>query len=105
MRGFGRDFEADDGGLTATGSQLWSQDSPGIPDAAEAENHFGAALAAGDNILHGLSGVPLLAVGSIINGRMFPKQTEPQRLMVFGGVLLAAGSLMVRAISSRKNSP
>ncbi|OXC90282.1 MFS transporter [Achromobacter sp. KAs 3-5] len=43
--------------------------------------------------------VAAISVGSIINGRMFPKQTEPQRLMVFGGVLLAAGSLMVLLIS------
>lgn len=43
--------------------------------------------------------VAAISVGSIINGRMFPKQTEPQRLMVFGGGLLAAGSLMVLLIS------
>ncbi|HEX8105302.1 MAG TPA: FG-GAP repeat protein [Solirubrobacteraceae bacterium] len=34
-------------GLTATGSQLWSQQTTGIADAAEAGDHFGAALAAG----------------------------------------------------------
>ncbi len=43
--------------------------------------------------------VAAISVGSIINGRLFPKQTEPQRLMVFGGGLLAAGSLMVLLIS------
>lgn len=43
--------------------------------------------------------VAAISVGSIINGRLFPKQTEPQRLMVFGGCLLAAGSLMVLLIS------
>ncbi|EHK66844.1 MFS transporter [Achromobacter arsenitoxydans] len=43
--------------------------------------------------------VAAISVGSIINGRLFPKQTEPQRLMVFGGALLAAGSLMVLLIS------
>ncbi|MNQ47942.1 Multidrug resistance protein 3 [compost metagenome] len=43
--------------------------------------------------------VAAISVGSIINGRMFPKQTEPQRLMVFGGLLLAAGTLMVLLIS------
>jgi hypothetical protein len=31
-------------GLTATGSQAWSQDSAGVPSAAEAEDGFGAAL-------------------------------------------------------------
>lgn len=43
--------------------------------------------------------VAAISVGSIINGRMFPKQTEPQRLMVFGGLLLAGGTLMVLLIS------
>ncbi|OCZ92331.1 MFS transporter [Achromobacter xylosoxidans] len=43
--------------------------------------------------------VAAISVGSIINGRLFPRQTEPQRLMVFGGGLLAAGSLMVLLIS------
>ncbi|CAB3713722.1 MULTISPECIES: MFS transporter [Achromobacter] len=43
--------------------------------------------------------VAAISVGSIINGRLFPKQTEPQRLMVFGGLLLAGGSLMVLLIS------
>ena len=36
------------GGLTATGSQLWSQDSPGVAGVAEAGDGFGGALAAGD---------------------------------------------------------
>lgn len=43
--------------------------------------------------------VAAISVGSIINGRLFPKQTEPQRLMMFGGLLLAGGSLMVLLIS------
>jgi EmrB/QacA subfamily drug resistance transporter len=43
--------------------------------------------------------VAAISVGSIINGRLFPKQSEPQRLMVFGGGLLAVGSLMVLLIS------
>lgn len=46
----------------------------------------------------GLLMTPLVAaipIGSIINGYLFPKQTEPQRLMVFGGCLLALGSGMV----------
>ena len=36
------------GGLTATGSQLWSQDSVGIVDSAEAGDGFGSTLSAGD---------------------------------------------------------
>jgi hypothetical protein len=35
------------GGLSATGSQLWSQDSPGIAGVAEANDFFGNTLAAG----------------------------------------------------------
>lgn len=35
-------------GLTAAGSQVWSQNSPGIRDAAEPDDHFGDSLAAGD---------------------------------------------------------
>jgi len=35
-------------GLTTTGSQLWSQDSPGVAGVAEAGDGFGGALAAGD---------------------------------------------------------
>ncbi len=42
--------------------------------------------------------VAAISLGSIINGRLFPKQSEPQRLMVFGGLLLAAGSAMTLAI-------
>jgi hypothetical protein len=36
------------GGLTGTGSQLLTQDSPGVPDSAEFRDQFGFALAAGD---------------------------------------------------------
>jgi hypothetical protein len=35
-------------GLTAQGNQLWSQDSPGVPDHAEDSDEFGSALAMGD---------------------------------------------------------
>ncbi len=50
----------------------------------------------------GLLMTPLVAaisVGSILNGRLFHKQSEPQRLMVFGSGLLAVGCLMVLLIS------
>ncbi|MBU0496133.1 MAG: FG-GAP repeat protein [Chloroflexi bacterium] len=48
-------------GLTITGTQLWSQDSPGILDAVEAGDGFGGSLAAGD--LNG-DGRDDLAVGA-----------------------------------------
>jgi FG-GAP repeat len=35
-------------GLTATGNQIWNQNSPGVPDSAEAFDHFGSSLAAGN---------------------------------------------------------
>ena len=35
-------------GLTTTGNQLWTQDSPGVKDAAEEFDRFGSALAIGD---------------------------------------------------------
>lgn len=35
-------------GLTAAGSQLWSQDSPGVADQAEGSDQLGSALATGD---------------------------------------------------------
>jgi hypothetical protein len=37
-----------DTALSATGSQAWSQDTAGVPDAAEPNDHFGSALAAGE---------------------------------------------------------
>lgn len=52
----------------------------------------------------GLLMTPLVAaipVGSIINGMLFPRQTQPQRLLVFGAGLMAAGCAMVLAFSDR----
>jgi FG-GAP repeat len=51
-------------GLTASGSQLWSQDSQGIAGAAESTDFFGGALAAG----------PLSTVGA---GAANPAATSP----------------------------
>ena len=36
------------GGLTGAGSQLFTQDSPGVGSSAETEDNFGGVLAAGD---------------------------------------------------------
>ncbi len=49
------------GGLTAAGSQVWSQDSPGVAGAAEENDEFGRSLAGGD--LNG-DGFADLAVGA-----------------------------------------
>jgi FG-GAP repeat len=47
-------------GISTSGAQLWTQDSPGVPDAAEERDHFGSILA----IAHFAPGRPAqLAVG------------------------------------------
>lgn len=43
------------------------------------------------------------SVGSIINGRLFPRQNEPGRLMVFGSGLLALGRVLTLTFFA--NSP
>ena len=51
----------------------------------------------------GLLMTPLVAgisVGSIINGRLFPKQNEPERLMVLGSGLLALGCVFTLTFSA-----
>jgi FG-GAP repeat len=50
-------------GLTATGSQLWSQDSPGIGGVAEAGDFFGSELAAGDFNASGQADLAIAAPG------------------------------------------
>ena len=53
------------GGLTGAGSQLFSQDSPGVPGTAERGDQFGSALAAGDFDNDGFAD---LAVGVVHEG-------------------------------------
>ena len=51
----------------------------------------------------GLLLTPLVAVmplGSIINGRLFPRLSEPARLMIFGSVLLGVGCLLTQTFSA-----
>jgi hypothetical protein len=59
-------------GLVASGSQVWSQDSAGVPDSTEAQDDFGYSLAAGDFNGDGVAdlalGVPFEDVGSIRDG-------------------------------------
>jgi hypothetical protein len=59
-------------GLSGVGSQSWHQDVAGVPGAAEADDHFGAALAAGDLDGDGRSdlaiGVPGEALGATSSG-------------------------------------
>jgi hypothetical protein len=59
------------GGLTGTGSQLFTQDSPGVPDTAELGDTFGIGLAAGDFDNDGFAdlavGVELEDVGGAVD--------------------------------------
>ena len=51
----------------------------------------------------GLLMAPLVAgtsVGSIMNGRLYPRQSEPARLMVLGGLLLALGCVFTLTFSA-----
>ena len=56
-------------GLTATGNQLWHQDSPGIEDNCDPFDGFGKALAArdfnGDGYYDLAVGVPSESIGNV----------------------------------------
>ena len=104
------------GGLTATGSQLWCQDSPGIAGAAEFEDNFGAALVAGDfnsdgradlgvgalgendfagvvHVLYGAAASGLTAAGSQLWSQDSPGIAGVAEARDFFGNALAAGTL------------
>jgi hypothetical protein len=59
------------GGLSGSGSQLFTQDSAGVVDAAEAGDQFGRAVAVGDFDDDGIDdltvGVPAEDVGAIVD--------------------------------------
>ncbi len=59
------------GGLSASGTQLWSQDTAGVTGTAEREDQFGAALAAADFNGDGKAdlaiGIPFKTVGGRLN--------------------------------------
>jgi len=107
-------------GLTAAGSQLWSQDSPGIGGAAEPDDIFGEALAAGDfngdgtadlaigasgensfaGVVHALYGsatVGLTATGSQVWSQDSPGIAGGAEAFDVFGETLAAGTLGIGA--------
>jgi hypothetical protein len=51
------------GGLTTVGAQFWTQDSPGILDQAEKEDHFGRHIGTGDFNGDGFSDLAIGVVG------------------------------------------
>ena len=55
-------------GLGSSGNQLWSQDSSGVPDAGEAFDEFGRALAAGDLDCDGFDDLAIGAYGEDLQG-------------------------------------
>ena len=55
------------GGLTGAGSQLWSQDSPGVAEQAEDADRFGSALASGDFNADGPADLAVGAPGQNLN--------------------------------------
>jgi hypothetical protein len=104
------------GGLTATGNQLWSQNSPGIEGVAEASDLFGDALAAGDfngdgradlaigapgennargvvHVLYGAAAGGLSATGSQLWSQDSPGIAGVAEARDFFGNALAAGTL------------
>ncbi len=60
-------FYGSSGGLVTAGSQLWSQDSPGVRDSAETNDRFGAATAAGDFDGDGFDDLAIGAPGELSN--------------------------------------
>jgi len=56
-------------GLHAAGNQLWTQNSSGIPGAAQAGNWFGSALAAGDFNGDGFADLAIGAPNATIGGQ------------------------------------
>jgi hypothetical protein len=110
-------------GLTAAGSQLWSQDSPGIEGVAEASDLFGDALAAGDfngdgradlaigapgennargvvHVLYGAAASGLSATGSQLWSQDSPGIAGVAEARDFFGNSLAAGTLSTSGAST-----
>ena len=81
------------GGLRAAGSQLWSQDSPGVAGAPEAVDRFGSALASGDYNGDGRADLAIGAPGeNEFSGVVHVLYGSPTGLSAAGSQLWAQGS-------------
>lgn len=80
-------------GLTATDSAVpdswfWSQNSPGVPDSSQADDNFGAAVAAGDFNDDGFSDLAIGAPGErLVEGRTFRLGPAGSVTVIFGSAV------------------
>ncbi|MEZ4363716.1 MAG: M12 family metallopeptidase [Kofleriaceae bacterium] len=78
-------------GLTDAGNQLWSEANPGLPDTAEAGDHFGYTLAAGDFNADGrvdlAIGVPFEDVGGVVDAGSVTVMNGTSTGLLTGGAL------------------
>jgi hypothetical protein len=63
-------------GLTATGNQLFDQDSPGVPGAAASDNQFGSSVALGDFNGDGYADLAAGAPFQTVGGETFAGAVE-----------------------------
>jgi FG-GAP repeat len=81
------------GGLGGAGSQLWSQDSPGVAGVAEAGDQFGAALASGDYNGDGRADLAIGALGeNQFSGVVHVLYGSPTGLSAAGSQLWVQGN-------------
>jgi len=83
--------------LTAKGNQLWSQDSPGILDQSEPDDHFGESMTGGDFNGDGISdlavGVPWEDTTTTDSGAVAVILGTSQRLTAAGNQLWTEDTL------------
>lgn len=87
-------------GLTATGNQVWTQDSPGIQDQSEAQDLFGVALAVGDFDGDGFADLAVSVREEDLGGDAFEDAGLVQ--ILYGG---PSGLSAARTRSFTQNSP
>ena len=86
------------GGLLASGNELWDQNSPGVKGSAEANNHFGLALAAGDFNDDGFVDLAVGVPGA--DGKSTPDAGAVSVLYGSAAGLTAKGDQLIHGFSS-----